>query len=364
MESHGRKHMRRIYGKHFNKPGGPTLGPQQMVMPILQQPTQHVNINPSQAMVVTTQPTLMVSTQPTLVLSSEHAAVAASPGMHIFTTSSASPVVTTSPPVAPTLNNNNSKPLPPFLIPLAPIDDEESADAARQTWQAHAAQLQAQQIALNHTLQQQHQAQQAAQSQIRKRPLTLVVEDPGAPSGYKRYKRGPLDSAMQERFERYERSEHCGTPNCQYAMNTTHYHCLHPGCGYRFAGKTMMYKHAQHHDRVDSIVQDDFKRFKANQPCDRADCEFSRKNTHFHCLRCPFICLDSGKVPVHRKQHSKMDAIAAAGFKQFGSGDPCEVESCKYALKYSHFHCMQDNCMQAVIGMAQMDAHSRKYHNR
>ena len=378
MESHGRKHMRRIYGKHFNKPGGPTLGPQQMVMPILQQPPNPISIAPQlsqhQPMVVTTQPTLMVSSQPHLMLSSEQAAVAAavSSGMHIFTTSatgagmqlfstaSSSPSITSpimTPIMTSSLNNNNSKPLPPFLIPLAPLDEDESGSGSQAaSWQAHAQQIQAQQMALTRSLQQHS-------SPIRKRPLQLVVEDPGAPSGYKRYKRGPLDSAMQERFERYERSEHCGSANCQYAMNTTHYHCLHPSCGYKFAGKTMMYKHAQHHDRVDSIIQDDFKRYKANQTCDRADCEFSRKNTHFHCLRCPFICLDSGKVPVHRKQHSKMDAITAAGFKQYGSGDPCNMDTCKYALKYSHFHCMRDGCMQAVIGMAQMDAHSRKYHS-
>lgn len=194
-----------------------------------------------------------------------------------------------------------------------------------------------------------------------KRPLTLVEEDPGAPSGYKRYKRGPLDSSMQERFERFERNVHCGENNCQFAMNTTHYHCRHTGCNYKFAGKTMMYKHAQHHDRVDSIIQDDFQRFKASVSCDRSDCEYTAKNTHFHCLRCPFICTDSGKVPIHRKQHAKTEAVSAAGFKQFTSSETCISADCKYSQKYSHFHCLRQGCMQAVIGMTQMDSHSRKH---
>ncbi|KAM4571734.1 zinc finger protein castor homolog 1 isoform 1-T1 [Fundulus diaphanus] len=171
-----------------------------------------------------------------------------------------------------------------------------------------------------------------------------------------------LDEGMMlEGFRRYDLYENCKDSSCQFSLKVTHYHCTRENCGYKFCGRTHMYKHAQHHDRVDNLVLDDFKRFKSSLSCNFPDCQFSGNSTHFHCLRCGFRCTDSTKVTAHRKHHGKQDVISAAGFCQFSSSADCEVPDCKYKLKCSHFHCTFPECKHTVVGMSQMDSHKRKH---
>ncbi|XP_045552092.1 zinc finger protein castor homolog 1 isoform X4 [Salmo salar] len=171
-----------------------------------------------------------------------------------------------------------------------------------------------------------------------------------------------LDEGMMlEGFRRYDLYEDCKDSGCQFSLKVTHYHCTRENCGYKFCGRTHMYKHAQHHDRVDNLVLDDFKRFKSSLSCNFSDCQFSGNSTHFHCLRCSFRCTDSTKVTAHRKHHGKQDVISAAGFCQFSSSADCEVADCKYKLKCSHFHCTYPECKHTVVGMSQMDSHKRKH---
>ncbi|XP_069774592.1 zinc finger protein castor homolog 1 isoform X2 [Narcine bancroftii] len=191
-----------------------------------------------------------------------------------------------------------------------------------------------------------------------------IIEDM-SPFGKRRKtasSRKMLDEGMMlEGFKRYDLYEDCKDAACQFSLKVTHYHCTRENCGYKFCGRTHMYKHAQHHDRVDNLVLDDFKRFKSSLRCNFADCQFSGNSTHFHCLRCGFRCTDSTKVTAHRKHHGKQDVISAAGFCQFSSSLDCEVADCKYKLKCSHFHCTYPECRHTVVGMSQMDSHKRKH---
>ncbi|KAI4823834.1 hypothetical protein KUCAC02_012391 [Chaenocephalus aceratus] len=191
-----------------------------------------------------------------------------------------------------------------------------------------------------------------------------IIEDM-SPYGKRRKtasSRKMLDEGMMlEGFRRYDLYENCKDPGCQFSLKVTHYHCTRENCGYKFCGRTHMYKHAQHHDRVDNLVLDDFKRFKSALSCNFPDCQFSGNSTHFHCLRCGFRCTDSTKVTAHRKHHGKQDVITAAGFCQFSSSVDCEVPDCKYKLKCSHFHCTFPECKHTVVGMSQMDSHKRKH---
>ncbi|XP_070562081.1 zinc finger protein castor homolog 1-like isoform X2 [Ptychodera flava] len=171
------------------------------------------------------------------------------------------------------------------------------------------------------------------------------------------------EKSIQDRFMRFDRHEDCGDRSCQFSLSSTHYHCIHEKCGYKFAGRTQMYKHAQHHDRVESLVLDDFRRYKSSVHCDRESCEYAQRNTHFHCLKCTFVCTDSSKLTAHRKHHAKLETLAAAGFKHCSSSETCEVNDCKYDKKYSHLHCTHPGCTHAVVGMSQMDSHSRKHHH-
>uniref|UniRef100_A0AAY4BQL5 C2H2-type domain-containing protein n=1 Tax=Denticeps clupeoides TaxID=299321 RepID=A0AAY4BQL5_9TELE len=191
-----------------------------------------------------------------------------------------------------------------------------------------------------------------------------IIEDM-SPFGKRRKtasSRKMLDEGMMlEGFRRYDLYEDCKDSGCQFSLKVTHYHCTRENCGYKFCGRTHMYKHAQHHDRVDNLVLDDFKRFKSSLSCNFPDCQFSGNSTHFHCLRCDFRCTDSTKVTAHRKHHGKQDVISAAGFCQFSSSADCEVTDCKYKLKCSHFHCTYPECKHTVVGMSQMDSHKRKH---
>ncbi|KAM6982664.1 zinc finger protein castor homolog 1 isoform 6-T6 [Tautogolabrus adspersus] len=191
-----------------------------------------------------------------------------------------------------------------------------------------------------------------------------IIEDM-SPFGKRRKtasSRKMLDEGMMlEGFRRYDLYENCKDAGCQFSLKVTHYHCTRENCGYKFCGRTHMYKHAQHHDRVDNLVLDDFKRFKSSLSCNFSDCQFSGNSTHFHCLRCGFRCTDSTKVTAHRKHHGKQDVISAAGFCQFSSSVDCEVPDCKYKLKCSHFHCTFPECKHTVVGMSQMDSHKRKH---
>lgn len=191
-----------------------------------------------------------------------------------------------------------------------------------------------------------------------------IIEDM-SPFGKRRKtasSRKMLDEGMMlEGFRRFDLYEDCKDTACQFSLKVTHYHCTRENCGYKFCGRTHMYKHAQHHDRVDNLVLDDFKRFKASLSCHFADCPFSGTSTHFHCLRCRFRCTDSTKVTAHRKHHGKQDVISAAGFCQFSSSADCAVPDCKYKLKCSHFHCTYPGCRHTVVGMSQMDSHKRKH---
>ncbi|XP_034029136.1 zinc finger protein castor homolog 1 isoform X2 [Thalassophryne amazonica] len=191
-----------------------------------------------------------------------------------------------------------------------------------------------------------------------------IIEDM-SPFGKRRKtpsSRKMLDEGMMlEGFCRYDLYENCKDSGCQFSLKVTHYHCTRENCGYKFCGRTHMYKHAQHHDRVDNLVLDDFKRFKSSLSCNFPDCQFSGNSTHFHCLRCGFRCTDSTKVTAHRKHHGKQDVISAAGFCQFSSSADCEVPDCKYKLKCSHFHCTFPECKHTVVGMSQMDSHKRKH---
>ncbi|XP_038076204.1 zinc finger protein castor homolog 1-like isoform X2 [Patiria miniata] len=368
MESHGRKHMRRIYGKHFNKPGGSLIGPQQLVIPMVSASSVPFSSAVSnQIMFTSAAPILTLpSLTPSVVpgMSSANTGIMNAGSLGLMSVGGMGVVNQVGVPIqmiTPSVPTSSSKPLPPFMIPLSPLDEEDVNGNQQQpsTSQNYngIAQLKYQPLALNS-----HEDVYPAMVPMpRKRSLNLIEEDPGAPSGYKRYKRGPLDSMMMDRFRRFDRSETCGEDGCQFNMTTTHYHCLHEDCTYRFAGKTMMYKHAQHHDRVNSIIQHDFRRFKANNECEQDSCPYQGNSTHFHCLRCTFVCTDSGKVAVHRKQHVKTDTISAAGFRQYSSAEPCGFVGCKYTLRYSHFHCTRDGCVQGVIGMTQMETHRRRH---
>ena len=100
------------------------------------------------------------------------------------------------------------------------------------------------------------------------------------------------------------------------------------------------------------------------QDCTKLNCKTTtgtvqNKASHFHCLKCDFVCTDTNKVVAHRRQHQKTDSILAAGFEKFTPSQNCRVDSCPHSNKQTHYHCLK--CCYAVLGLAQMSAHKYRH---
>lgn len=165
---------------------------------------------------------------------------------------------------------------------------------------------------------------------------------------------------------RFRFNEDCRYPHCGYREHQTHFHCMRQDCGYSFCDKTRFVQHTARHERLDTLMGGDFQQYRANVPCGRAQCAYTtslgsmqNKASHFHCLKCDFVCTDTNKVVAHRRQHAKLDSIAAAGFQKFTPSQPCGAVQCQHSGKQTHYHCLQ--CQYAVLGLAQMSAHKYRH---
>lgn len=167
-------------------------------------------------------------------------------------------------------------------------------------------------------------------------------------------------------YFRFRFNEDCRYPHCGYREHQTHFHCMRQDCGYSFCDKTRFVQHTARHERLDTLMGGDFQQYRANVPCGRAQCAYTsslgsmqNKASHFHCLKCDFVCTDTNKVVAHRRQHAKLDSIAAAGFQKFTPSQPCGGVQCQHSGKQTHYHCLQ--CQYAVLGLAQMSAHKYRH---
>ncbi|XP_033176869.1 uncharacterized protein LOC100749506 isoform X4 [Bombus impatiens] len=174
------------------------------------------------------------------------------------------------------------------------------------------------------------------------------------------------DEPVPEGYVRFRFNEDCRYPHCGYREHQTHFHCMRQDCGYSFCDKTRFVQHTARHERLDTLMGGDFQQYRANVPCGRAQCAYTsslgsmqNKASHFHCLKCDFVCTDTNKVVAHRRQHAKLDSIAAAGFQKFTPSQPCGGVQCQHSGKQTHYHCLQ--CQYAVLGLAQMSAHKYRH---
>jgi hypothetical protein len=113
-----------------------------------------------------------------------------------------------------------------------------------------------------------------------------------------------------------------------------------------------------------------------------------KSSSHFHCLKCDYYCTDTNKVVAHRRQHQKLDSIAAAGFEKYTPGQPCTdgaavamaahdraaaaaavggqvpeeaLQPCSHNGKQTHYHCTK--CQYSALGISQMEAHKFRHIN-
>ncbi|XP_026685642.1 zinc finger protein castor homolog 1-like [Diaphorina citri] len=174
------------------------------------------------------------------------------------------------------------------------------------------------------------------------------------------------DEPVPEGYTRYRFNEDCQYTQCGYREHQTHFHCMRTACGYSFCDKTRFVQHTARHERLDTLMGGDFLQYRANVSCGREDCVYNNtitttqnKASHFHCLKCDFVCTDTNKVVAHRRQHQKLDSIMAAGFEKFTPSQSCTQSDCIHSGKQTHYHCL--NCQYAVVGLSQMTAHKYRH---
>ncbi|XP_017060165.1 uncharacterized protein LOC108100663 isoform X2 [Drosophila ficusphila] len=200
------------------------------------------------------------------------------------------------------------------------------------------------------------------------RPPVKRIRDHDIPSGYLKF-----------RF-----NEDCGFERCGYRNHQSHFHCNRRDCHYSFCDKTRFVQHTARHERMDTLMGDDFRQFRANMQCGVASCSYassaggggtdshhpnrldpteagaasSRKTSHFHCRKCDYVCTDSNKVVAHRRLHLRQDYVRSAGFRKVGGNEPCDSAGCSYALRHTHYHCV--TCDGGVLSRAQLAGHKHR----
>ncbi|XP_024217955.2 zinc finger protein castor homolog 1 [Halyomorpha halys] len=175
------------------------------------------------------------------------------------------------------------------------------------------------------------------------------------------------DEPVPDGYLRFKFNEDCRYSHCGYREHQTHFHCMRQDCGYSFCDKTRFVQHTARHERLDTLMGGDFQQYRANVSCGRPDCSYTptigsvqNKASHFHCLKCDFVCSDTNKVVAHRRQHQKLDSIMAAGFEKFTPSQSCSTpDTCAHNGKQTHYHCL--SCQYAVLGLSQMTAHKYRH---
>ncbi|XP_023932584.1 zinc finger protein castor homolog 1-like [Lingula anatina] len=192
----------------------------------------------------------------------------------------------------------------------------------------------------------------------------FITNDEPAPKQQKVSHSSPVPSKtdpLPDGFQRYHYSEDCGHAQCAHRQNLTHFHCSRPDCAFAFTDRSRIVQHSIRHERVDAIMGGQFQQYRGTSECGRPDCQYTGKSSHYHCLRCPFICTDTSKVSAHRKQHSKMEKFASQGFTKISQTAECDVANCPHSKKQTHYHCVYAGCSHCVLSPCQMAQHKRKH---
>lgn len=184
-------------------------------------------------------------------------------------------------------------------------------------------------------------------------------------------KKSYKDDSVPTGYLKFRFNQDCNFPNCGYRNHQSHFHCCRKDCYYSFCDKTRFVQHTARHERLDKLMGDDFRQFRANMHCGYDHCAYNKnigphnKSSHFHCLKCNYICSDTNKVVAHRRQHSKQEYINKSGFRKYSQNDNCGIpdpyspdETCPYTLKSTHYHCLV--CQMGVLSRNQLAYHNHR----
>ncbi|XP_017954895.2 uncharacterized protein LOC108650287 [Drosophila navojoa] len=199
---------------------------------------------------------------------------------------------------------------------------------------------------------------------------------PIAPTSARAAGKRVRDQDIPTGYLKFRFNEDCGFERCGYRNHQSHFHCNRRDCHYSFCDKTRFVQHTARHERMDSLMGEDFRQYRANMRCGVPDCCYAtqaaaagatddslglgapKKSSHFHCRKCDYVCTDSNKVVAHRRLHLRLEYVRSAGFRKIASNEPCDSPGCTYALRHTHYHCTTCDC--SVLSRAQLASHRHR----
>lgn len=94
----------------------------------------------------------------------------------------------------------------------------------------------------------------------------------GNGGNFKMFKEEPIPSG----YLKFRFNEDCNFPNCAYRNHQSHFHCCRMDCYYSFCDKTRFVQHTARHERLDKLMGDDFKQYRANMSCGHDECAYNK----------------------------------------------------------------------------------------
>lgn len=82
------------------------------------------------------------------------------------------------------------------------------------------------------------------------------------------------DEPIPQGYLKFRFNEDCNFGNCGYSNLQSHFHCCRADCYYSFCDKTRFVQHTARHERLDKLMGDDFKQYRANMQCGHDHCVY------------------------------------------------------------------------------------------
>lgn len=92
------------------------------------------------------------------------------------------------------------------------------------------------------------------------------------PANFKMFKDEPIPTG----YLKFRFNEDCNFINCGYRNHQSHFHCCRNDCFYSFCDKTRFVQHTARHERLDKLMGDDFKQYRANMRCGHDECVYNK----------------------------------------------------------------------------------------
>lgn len=89
------------------------------------------------------------------------------------------------------------------------------------------------------------------------------------------------DEPIPKGYLKFRFNEDCNFANCGYSNLQSHFHCCRADCFYSFCDKTRFVQHTARHERLDKLMGDDFKQYRANMSCGHDDCIYKSSSGEF-----------------------------------------------------------------------------------